>query len=177
MNQCHALLLSAMALCTMALQAQNHPEINLKNSGIVLPPPARPVANYVTSVRTGNLLFLSGHGHCGDAQPYDVGKLGRDLTVDDGYKAARNVGLCMLATLKESLGDLSKVKRVVRVFGMVNSTDDFGDQPKVINGFSDLMVQVFGESGKHVRAAVGMSSLPGGIAVEVEMIVELREDE
>lgn len=158
----------------VSLRGQGSPEANLKRAGIELPPPAKPVANYVTSVRVGNQLYLSGHGFCGEAQPYDVGKLGKDLTVEQGYKAARNVGLCMIATLKDALGDLSKVKRVVRVLGMVNCTDDFGDQPKVMNGFSDLMVEVFGEKGKHVRSSVGMSSLPGGIAVEIEMMVELE---
>lgn len=154
--------------------AQESPERNLRQAGITLPPPAKPVANYVTSVRVGNLLYLSGHGFCGEAQPYDVGKLGEDLTVEQGYKAARNVGLCLLATLKDVLGDLGKVKRVVRVLGMVNSTPDFGDHPKVMNGCSDLMVEVFGEKGKHVRSSVGMSSLPGNIAVEIEMVVELK---
>ncbi|MFO7259257.1 MAG: RidA family protein [Bacteroidota bacterium] len=162
------LLLPIMAL------AQVQPEDNLKNKGIVLPPPAKPVANYVTSVRVGNQLYLSGHGFCGEAQPFDVGKVGKDLTVEQGYQAARNVGLCMLATLKDALGDLNKVKRVVRVLGMVNCTDDFMDHPKVMNGFSDLMVEVFGEKGKHVRSSVGMSSLPGNIAVEIEMMVELE---
>lgn len=162
------LLLPIMAL------AQVQPEDNLKNKGIVLPSPAKPVANYVTSVRVGNQLYLSGHGFCGEAQPFDVGKVGKDLTVEQGYQAARNVGLCMLATLKDALGDLNKVKRVVRVLGMVNCTDDFMDHPKVMNGFSDLMVEVFGEKGKHVRSSVGMSSLPGNIAVEIEMMVELE---
>lgn len=158
----------------VVLWAQENPERNLTQSGITLPPPAKPVANYVTSVRVGKQIYLSGHGFCGEAQPFDVGKLGEDLTVEQGYQAARNVGLCLLATLKDAVGDLNKVKRVVRVLGMVNSTPDFGDHPKVMNGFSDLMVEVFGERGKHVRSSVGMSSLPGNIAVEIEMMVELK---
>lgn len=157
-------------------QVSNTPEDNLKKLGIILPPPNKPIANYITSVRTGNLLFLAGHGYCGNnPTQVDIGKLGKDLTVEEGYQAARNTGICMLATIKDAIGDLNKVKRIIRVFGMVNSTGDFKDQPKVINGFSDLMVQVFGENGKHVRAAVGMASLPGGISVEVEMILELKE--
>lgn len=163
-----------LLLVPVSLLAQGQPEKNLKKAGIVLPSPARPVANYITSVRVGNQLYLSGHGFCGDPQPYDVGKLGKDLTVEQGYQAARNVGLCMLATLNDALGDLSKVKRVVRVLGMVNCTDDFADHPKVMNGFSDLMVEVFGERGKHVRSSVGMSSLPDNIAVEIEMMVEVE---
>ena len=152
-----------------------NPEKNLAAKNIVLPPPNKPIANYVTSVRVGNLLFLSGHGACGKYTVVDTGKLGRTLTVEQGYQSARNVALCMLSTLKSAVGDLNKIKRVVRVMGMVNCTEDFRDQPKVMNGFSDLMVDVFGERGKHVRAAVGMNALPNGIAVEVEMTVELYE--
>jgi enamine deaminase RidA (YjgF/YER057c/UK114 family) len=151
-------------------------EKNLVAKSITLPAPTKPVANYITSVQVGNLLFLSGHGFCGGVpSPVDTGKLGKTLTIEQGYQAARNVGLCMLATIKSAVGDLNKVKRVVRVFGMVNCTESFKDQPKVMNGFSDLMVEVFGENGKHVRSAVGMMALPNGIAVEVEMTVELKQ--
>jgi enamine deaminase RidA (YjgF/YER057c/UK114 family) len=151
-------------------------EKNLLDKGISLPVAGKPSANFVKHVQTGNLLFLSGHGFCGPTpSAVDTGKLGRTLTVEQGYQAARNVGLCMLATLKDAVGDLNKVKRIIRVYGMVNCTDDFKDQPKVMNGFSDLMVEVFGENGKHVRAAVGMNALPNGISVEVEMLVELKE--
>jgi enamine deaminase RidA (YjgF/YER057c/UK114 family) len=150
-------------------------EQNLLNKNISLPAAGKPSANFVKHVQTGNLLFLSGHGFCGTTpSAVDTGKLGRTLTVEQGYQAARNVGLCMLATLKDAVGDLNKVKRIIRVYGMVNCTDDFKDQPKVMNGFSDLMVEVFGENGKHVRAAVGMNALPNGISVEVEMLVELK---
>lgn len=149
-------------------------EKNIVDKNITIPPPNKPVANYVTSVRVGNMLYLSGHGACGTYTPVDTGKLGKTLTVEQGYEAARHVGLCMLATIKANVGNLNKVKRIVRVMGMVNSTDTFRDHPKVMNGFSDLMVEVFGENGKHVRAAVGMNSLPNNIAVEVEMWVELK---
>ena len=157
-------------------QVPSDAEKNLVDKSITLPAPKKPVANYITSVQVGNLLFLSGHGFCGDVpSPVDTGKLGRTLTIEQGYQAARNVGLCMLATIKNAVGDLNRVKRIVRVFGMVNCTESFKDQPKVMNGFSDLMVEVFGENGKHVRSAVGMMSLPMGIAVEVEMTVELKQ--
>ncbi|GAB3196954.1 enamine deaminase RidA (YjgF/YER057c/UK114 family) [Pontibacter aydingkolensis] len=152
------------------------PEERLQQLGILLPEPVKPVANYVTYIQTGNLLFLSGHGYCGAPTAVDIGKLGRDLTVEQGYLAARNSGICILATIKHALGDLGSVKRIVRVLGMVNATDDFADHPKVINGFSDLMVDVFGEKGRHVRSAVGMGSLPGGIAVEIEVTLEVATE-
>ena len=167
-------LMIMLLLLGLEASAQD-PEKNLASRNIVLPPPNKPVANYVTSVRVGNLLFLSGHGACGKYTAVDTGKLGKTLNVEQGYQASRNVGLCMLATLKAVVGDLNKVKRIVRVMGMVNCTEDFRDQPKVMNGFSDLMVEVFGDRGKHVRAAVGMNALPNGISVEVEMTVELYE--
>lgn len=153
----------------------NKPEENLKKLGIELPQPVQPVANYVTHAQVGNLLYLSGHGYCGTPTAVDIGKLGSDLTVEQGYQAARNAGVCVLATIQHALGDLSRVKRIVRVLGMVNATEDFAEHPKVINGFSDLMVEVFGEKGKHVRSAVGMGSLPGGIAVEIEVTLEVEE--
>lgn len=149
------------------------PEARLAAAGFTLPPPPKPVATYVTSVRTGNLLFLSGHGE--SEEPFTRGKLGRDLTVEEGRRSAEKVGLSMLATLKAAVGDLSKVKRFVRILGMVNSTEDFREHPKVINGFSDLMVVAFGDAGRGARSAVGMPSLPSGIAVEIEATVELIE--
>ncbi|RDV11305.1 RidA family protein [Pontibacter diazotrophicus] len=152
-----------------------NPEERLKKMGIELPAPVKPVANYVTHVQAGNLLYLSGHAYCGAPTAVDIGKLGKDLTVEQGYQAARNAGVCVLATIKYALGELSRVKRIVRVLGMVNATEGFADHPKVINGFSDLMVEVFGEKGKHVRTAVGMGSLPGGIAVEIEVTLEVEE--
>jgi enamine deaminase RidA (YjgF/YER057c/UK114 family) len=145
----------------------------LKSLGIELRPVSPPVANYVNVVQTGNLLFLAGKGpRTKDGNPI-TGKVGRDLTVEEGYEAAKNVAGLQLAVLKDHLGDLNKVKRIVKVLGMVNCTEDFGNQPEVINGFSDLMVEVFGENGKHARAAVGMNSLPRNICVEIEMIVEV----
>jgi enamine deaminase RidA (YjgF/YER057c/UK114 family) len=175
MKHTYLLLLAITVFGYSQMQAQADPEKNLVAKSITLPPPVKPVANYVTSVRVGNLLFLAGHGTCGQFTAVDTGKLGKTLTIEQGYQAARNVGLCMLATIKSAVGDLNKVKRIVRVFGMVNCTPDFKDQPKVMNGFSDLMTDVFGENGKHVRSAVGMNALPMGISVEVEMTVELKE--
>jgi len=131
------------------------------------------VATYVTSVRTGNLLFLSGHGECGEA--LKTGKVGRELTLEEGARSAERVGLCMLATIKAALGDLSRVKRFVRILGMVQTTEDFRDHPKVMNGFSDLMVVAFGDNGRAARSAVGMQSLPSNIPVEIEATVELHD--
>ena len=150
-------------------------ESRLKELGITLPPPTTPLANYVGAVRVGNLLFLSGHGPIRDGAPSARGTLGRDLTVEQGYQAAREVGLALLATTRATLGSLDRVRRVVKVLGMVRSAEGFGDQPKVINGFSDLMVQVFGDAaGKHARSAVGMAELPMGIPVEIEMVLEVE---
>lgn len=150
-------------------------EANLKAKNITLPAPNAPMANYVTSVRTGNLLFLAGHGPSRDSKAPTKGKLGRDLTVEQGYQAARDVGMALLSTTRAALGSLDKVRRVVKVLGMVNCTDDFPDPPKVINGCSDLMVEVFGDTiGKHARSAVGMASLPVNIPVEIEMILEVE---
>ncbi|MBI2157152.1 MAG: RidA family protein [Candidatus Rokubacteria bacterium] len=152
-------------------------EARLKEKNITLPPPSTPIANYVGAVRAGNLLFVSGHGPLRtDGKPSARGKVGRDLTVEQGAQVAREVGLSLLATVRASLGSLDKVKRVVKVLGMVNSADGFGEQPKVINGFSDLMVEVFGEAiGKHARSAVGMAALPMGIPVEIEMVLEVDQ--
>ncbi len=150
-------------------------EAKLKELGIELRETPPPMANYVNAVRTGNLIFLAGKGPSRADGTYVTGKLGGDLTVEEGYEAARLVAIAQLSVLKAELGDLNKVKRIVKVLGMVNSTPDFVQQPAVINGFSDLMVEVFGEKGKHARAAVGMGSLPSGIAVEIEAIVEVED--
>ncbi len=149
-------------------------ETALKNLGIKLPQPPKPVANYVSAVRTGNLIFLAGAGPRKEDGTYITGRLGQDLSIDQGYQAARLTGINQLAVLKSELGDLNKVKRIVKVTGMVNSAASFTDQPKVVNGFSDLMVQVFGDRGKHARAAVGMVALPMNIAVEIEAVVEVE---
>ena len=148
-------------------------EQKLKEMGISLPESPKPLANYVRAVQTGNLLFLSGHGPYPDGKTATFGKLGKELTVEEGYKTARNVALNCLASAKASLGSLDKVKRVVKLLGMVNCTEDFKDQPKVINGASDLLVEVFGEAGRHARSAVGMQALPNSIPVEIEMILEV----
>ena len=149
-------------------------EARLKELGITLPQPSKPVANYIPAVRVGNLLFLAGHGPIRDGKAVTRGKLGRDLSVEDGYKVAREVGLNLLASARAALGSLDRVKRVVKVLGMVASAEGFTDQPKVINGFSDLIVELFGENGRHARSAVGMAELPMGIPVEIEMILEVE---
>jgi len=160
---------------TVGMATSQDAEANLKKLGIELPEASSPVANYVNAVSTtGNLVFLAGKGPRKADGTYITGKVGVDLTVEQGYNAARLTGINQLAVLKSHLGSLNKVKRIVKVTGMVNCSSDFGNQPEVINGFSDLMVEVFGEKGKHARAAVGMGSLPRGIAVEVEMIVEVE---
>ena len=150
-------------------------EAKLKEKGIVLIPPPAPIANYINEVRVGNLLNLSGRGPWKTDGTYVTGKVGKDLTIEQGYDAARLTALGHLSVIKTELGSLNKVKRIVKVLGMVNCTEDFKDQPKVINGYSDLMVEIFGEKGKHARSAVGMYALPLGIAVEVEVIVEVEE--
>ncbi len=154
--------------------ANYDPEAKLAALSIELPEAASPVANYVNAVRTGDLLFLAGKGPKNAAGEYVTGKVGQDLTVEEGYEAARLTAIAQLAVLKTELGNLNKVKRIVKVTGMVNCTSDFTNQPEVINGFSDLMVEVFGERGKHARAAVGMGSLPRNIAVEIEAVVEVE---
>jgi enamine deaminase RidA (YjgF/YER057c/UK114 family) len=153
-------------------QSPAGPEARLKQLNITFPAPVTPIANFVSVVRVGNLLFVSG----ATAGPDWTlkGKLGKDLTVDQGYQAARQAGLNQLTNIKAALGSLDRVKRIVKVLGMVNSAEGFGDQPKVINGFSDLMVDVFGDAGKHARSAVGMAGLPGNQPVEVELIVEVE---
>lgn len=146
----------------------------LAELGISLPEASSPVANYVNAVQSGQLVFLAGKGPKKADGTYITGKVGRDLDQKEAYQAARLVGINQLAALKAEIGDLGRVNRIVKVLGMVNATEDFTNHPEVINGFSDLMVEVFGEKGKHARAAVGMASLPRNIAVEIEVIVELK---
>lgn len=143
--------------------------------GIELTIPDPPVANYVNAVRAGNLVFLSGKIPQNPDKTVITGKIDTDLTIEQGYQAARIIGIAQLSVLKAEIGDLSKVERIVKVTGMVNATPEFSQHPKVINGYSDLMVEVFGERGKHARAAVGMSSLPLNAACEIEMIVQVRD--
>ncbi|MBK8507029.1 MAG: RidA family protein [Saprospiraceae bacterium] len=149
-------------------------EAKLKEMGIELPAVSAPVANYVNSVRTGNLVYLSGKGPQKPDGTFIEGKVGADLTIEQGYEAGKLTAIQSLASLKAEIGNLNKVKRVVKVLGMVNCTPDFRDQPKVVNGYSDLMVAVFGDRGKHARSAVGMGSLPGNIAIEVEVFIEVE---
>ena len=148
-------------------------DARLLELGITLNEPSKPVGNYVNSVRTGNLIYMAGLGPLGP-NGYITGKLGQDLSIAEGYDAARYTAISQLTALKAEIGDLNKVKKIVKVFGMVNSTPTFTQQPAVINGFSDLMVAVFGDRGRHARAAVGMVALPMNICVEIEMIVEVE---
>jgi enamine deaminase RidA (YjgF/YER057c/UK114 family) len=148
-------------------------EKKLKELGITLPEVPKPLGNYVRTVLTGNLLFVAGHGVYDDGKTILRGKVGKELTLQEGYQAARNVAVNCLASIRQALGDLNRVRRVVKLLGMVNCTEDFGDQPQVINGASDLLVELFGDVGRHARSAVGMQSLPKGIPVEIEMILEV----
>ena len=180
MNKYKPLLLSffAILLSTSIAQSQStnwDANAKVKELGIKLKTPSTPLANYVHAVRSGNQLYLSGKGPQKSDGSYITGKVGADLSIEQGYEAGRLTGIAQLAVLKAELGDLNKVKRVVKVLGMVNSDPNFADQPKVVNGYSDLMVAVFGDKGKHARSAVGMAGLPGNIAIEVEMIVEIED--
>ena len=151
-------------------------EDRLKELGIELPDRPAPVANYVPGVRTGNLIYLSGIGPAERADGTSpVGKVGRELTAEEGYEAARLTGINIISRMKGETGDLDKVKRVVKMLGMVNCVPSFNQQPAVINGCSDLLVEVFGEKGRHARSAVGMSSLPNDIPVEIEVIIEVED--
>ena len=150
-------------------------EARIKELGIHLIIPTPPIANYVKAVRVGNLVYLSGHGPDKPEGGQVTGKVGSDLSLEQARDAARLVGISLLSTLRAEIGDLNKVKRIVKLLGMVNAIPSFDQQPKVINGCSDLLVEVFGENGKHARSAVGMGSLPNNITVEIEMIAELKE--
>jgi enamine deaminase RidA (YjgF/YER057c/UK114 family) len=150
-------------------------EERLEQLNITLIPSPAPVANYVNAVKTGNLIFLAGKGPSKAEGGYITGKIGANLSIEEGYEAARQTAIVQLSVLKHELGDLNKVVRIVKVLGMVNADSSFTQHPEVINGFSDLMVEVFGDRGKHARAAVGMASLPRNIACEIEMIVEIQE--
>jgi enamine deaminase RidA (YjgF/YER057c/UK114 family) len=149
-------------------------EKKLEELGIGLEKPSAPVANYVNAVRAGNLLFLAGKGPRAVDGVRPTGKLGREFSVEQGYKFARTIAIDHLSVIKAELGSLDKVKRVVKVLGMVNAVPEFTDHPKVINGYSDLLFEVLGEKGKHARSAVGMGSLPSAIPVEIEAVVEVE---
>lgn len=175
-----ALLVGLLSSCQPQVQqdapeADYNPEAKLKALNIELPDPPQPVANYVNGVQAGNLIFLAGKGPKRADGTEIRGKLGAEVSIEEGYEGARLTAINQLSVLKEMLGDLRRVKRIVKVLGMVNCTPDFVEQPKVINGFSDLMVEVFGDRGKHARAAVGMTSLPRGQSVEIELVVEIYE--
>ncbi len=151
-------------------------EQRLQELGIELPETTSPIANYVNAVRAGNLLFLAGKGPGQPGKPLPTGKVGRDFSIELAYRLARETGLNLISVMKAELGDLDRVKRIVKVLGMVNATSEYSHQPEIINGCSDLFVEVFGERGKHARSAVGMGSLPRGIPVEIEVIVEVEDD-
>lgn len=168
-------ILAACLLLFVPVCRAQDAEAKLKALNIELPVIGKPLANYVHVVRAGKLLFLAGKGPSKPDGSYIVGKVGKELTIEEGKAAARLTALNQLAVLKAELGNLKKVKRIVKVLGMVNCEADFKDHPKVINGFSDLMVEVFGEKGKHARSAVGMCSLPNNMAVEIELIVEVEK--
>lgn len=158
----------------VAAQDTNY-EKRLKELGIELISPTTPVANYVKAARTGNLVFLAGHGPARADGTNITGKVGIDLTLDEGVEAARAACISLLSSLKAHVGDLNKVKRIVKVNGWVNCPDDFKDQPKVMNGCSDLLVAIFGENGKHARTSLGTNALPSNIAIEIEMVVEVAD--
>jgi enamine deaminase RidA (YjgF/YER057c/UK114 family) len=155
-------------------QTSDTPEARLEAIGITLPTPGKPIANYVPSVTTGNLIFLSGAGPIDQLGHYITGKVGADKSVEEAQHAAKLTAIRHLSILKEELGELSRVKRIIKVLGMVNCVDGFDKQPQVINGYSDLMVEVFREKGKHARSAIGVNALPMNMLVEIEMIVEFE---
>jgi enamine deaminase RidA (YjgF/YER057c/UK114 family) len=164
---------SSSTAFAQATTASGSVEQRLRDLGIELPKVAAPVASYVPAVRLGNLVFLAGTGPLNPDGSRPQGKVGRDISVDQANQHARNVGLQLLAALRAEVGSLDKVTRVGRVFGMVNAAPDFTEHPKVINGCSDLFVQVFGDRGRHARCAVGMGSLPFNMTVEIEAVVEV----
>lgn len=178
MNKLSVFVLIVSILLVGAVRAQvksNDPESRLKEMGITLKKPGKPTANFLLAVRVGNLVYLSGHGPVKEDGEYMKGKVGDQINFEQAQEAARLTGISLLSALKAEIGDLSKVKRLVKVLGMVNAVPTFDRHSQVINGFSDLMVAVFGENGKHARSAIGVGSLPMGIPVEIEMIVELKE--
>ena len=168
------LLMLMLALAHTLVTVAQTPEQNIEKLKIKLPPAGAPVASYVNAVRTGNLVFLAGKGPKKDNGEYITGRLGENLTIEQGYEAARLTAVNQIAVLKDLLGDLGKIRRIVKANGYVNSTADFHDQPKVINGYSDLMIQVFGDKGKHARTSLSVNALPFNMAVEIEMVVEVE---
>jgi len=177
------IIILIVSACNPADEKVNNVEIlyaydveeRIRDLGIELGEPNKPVANYLNSVRSGNLVFMSGAGPKKSGGEFIMGKVGDDLTIEEGYEAARLTAIVLLSSLKDQIGDLNKVEQIIKVTGMVNADPSFTQQPTVINGFSDLMVEIFGERGKHARAAVGMGSLPMNIACEIDMIVQVSE--
>ena len=151
-----------------------HPEEKLKQLGLSLPAVATPVANFVNYRFVGDFLYISGQGPLENDGSLNKGRLGHNLSVEEGYRHAQRVGLNLIAVAKDALGDLDRVANWIKLLGMVNATPDFAEHPRVINGCSDLLVSVFGERGAHARSAVGYSSLPGGISVEIEAILQIK---
>jgi enamine deaminase RidA (YjgF/YER057c/UK114 family) len=169
-----ALMLVALLPSHALNQESRSPEARLKALGLQLPPAPKPVASYVPAVRTGNLIFLAGQGPLADGKPTVTGKVGAELTEQQGYQAARATILISLAVLRAEIGSLDRVTRVVKLTGWVNSAPGFTRQPWVVNGASDLLVEIFGDAGRHARSSVGANELPFNIPVEIEMIVEVK---
>jgi enamine deaminase RidA (YjgF/YER057c/UK114 family) len=168
--------LVVLAASSAAAQQAASPEARLKALGIELPPAPVPIASYVPAVRTGNLVFLAGQGPLVNGKPTVTGKVGADLTEEAGYKAARATILTALAVLRAEIGSLDRVRRVVKLVGWVNSAPGYTRQPWVINGASDLLVEIFGDAGKHARSSVGANELPLNIPVEIELVVEIASE-
>ena len=168
------IVMLSLVLLSFNLSAQT-PEQKLNQLGIQLPQIPESLGSYVDMVRVGNLVFLSGKGPLKADGKYIAGKVGRNLTTEEGYQAARLVAINQLVVLKRAFGSLNQIKRIVKVNGYVNTADSFTEQSKVMNGFSDLLIEVFGEQGRHARTSVGVFTLPQNMAVEVEMIVEMKE--
>jgi len=169
-----ALILVALAAATPSNQQPASPEARLKALNLELPPVPKPIASYVPTVRTGNLVFLAGQGPMAGGKPTVTGKVGAELTEEEGAKAARATILVALAALRAEIGSLDRVARIVKVVGFVNSAPGFTRQPWVMNGASDLLVEIFGEAGRHARSSVGVNELPLNIPVEIELIVEVK---
>ena len=170
------ILLALLSSSFLAAQsARKDPETSIKELGITLRTPGAPTANFLGAVRVGNMVYLSGHGPLKADGEYMIGKVGSEFNLEQAQEAARLTGISLLEALKAEVGNLNKVKRIVKVLGMVNAVPSFDQHSQVINGFSDLMVEVFGEDGKHARSAIGLGSLPRNIPVEIEMIVEMKE--
>lgn len=170
------LFLAAVGLAALPVRAgTDTPETRLAALGVTLPAVPAAIANYVPAVRSGNLVYLAGQIAKGPDGKFLTGKVGATLTVEEGAAVARLCAIQLIAVLKAEVGDLTRVKRIVRVGGFVNCPDDFTQQPKVVNGASDLLVAVFGDAGRHARAAVGVNSLPAGAPVEIELIAEIAD--